>query len=110
MAEHFNRTRRFERHRVELIAVSIIDELRRSDRVVDLCEEGARLDTPVPLELGRRGQFYFIIPDANLRISCVEVSATVAWAARSSMGLHFDRHLGPIADYLCRLASQPVMR
>jgi hypothetical protein len=110
MVEHFTSARRYERYGVELIAVSIIDDRRRADRVLNLSAEGARLESPLPLEPGTRSHFYFIIPDADLRITCVDVSATVVWSTRGAMGLRFDRHLGPIAEYLSRLASQLSMR
>src|SRR5207253_5217513 len=95
---------------VELIAVSVIDERRRADRVVDLSEEGARLETPEPLPSGTRSHFYFIVPGDDSRITCIDITATVAWSKGHAMGLHFQRHPAPIVHYLSRLASQRSMR
>ena len=70
----------------------------------------ARLETPEPLPRGTTSHFYFIVPDHEARISCVDVTATVAWSNGHAMGLHFEHHPTSIAQYLTRLASQLSMR
>lgn len=103
-------TRRFPRFPVELTVVCIVDQRRRADRVTNLSKEGARIETPAPLQAGLHSHFYFIIPDADSRGVLVDVSATVAWTRGVSMGLHFDRHFPVIAEYVSRLASRSSMR
>ena len=105
----FSPTRRHRRFRVELTVVCIVDQRRRADRVTNLSEEGARIETPAPLGPGTHSHFYFIIPDADSRGTLVDVSATVAWTASSAMGLKFDRQFGPIGEYVSRLASRSSM-
>jgi hypothetical protein len=90
--------------------VSVVEERRRADRVVDLSTEGARLETDQPLPSGTTAHFYFIVPGDDSRIVCIDVTATVAWTNEHAMGLHFQRHPVPIVHYLTRLASQLSMR
>ena len=109
-AEPFCPPRRYPRFPVELTVVCIVDRRRRADRVTNLSEEGACIETPTPLGEGTHTHFYFIVPDADSRGVLVDVSATVAWTRGRSMGLHFDRHFAVIGDYVSRLASRSSMR
>lgn len=106
---HFTPSRRYPRFPVELTVVCIVEQRRRADRVTNLSEEGARIETPAPLGPGTHSHFYFIIPDAESRGMLVDVSATVAWTAGTSMGLRFDRQFGAIGEYVSRLASRSSM-
>lgn len=107
---HYTPARRHARFAVQLTVVCVFDDRRRADRVTNLSALGARIETPAPLEPGLHSHFYFIVPDADARGVLVDVSATVVWKRRSSMGLRFDRPFARIGEYVSRLASGSAMR
>lgn len=78
--------RRFDRVPVDLNVFARTSDDRLADRVVDLCESGAKVSTARPLPPGGRYVFSFEVPGAPLP---VEVIAEVSWVRGAMMGLSF---------------------
>jgi PilZ domain len=79
--------RRFARVPVDLNVFARTSDDRLADRVLDLCESGAKVQSERPLPVGGRYVFSFEVPKAP---HSVEVIAEVAWAHGTLMGLSFQ--------------------
>lgn len=79
--------RRFDRVPVDLCVFARTSDDRLADRVLDLCESGAKVQTERPLPVGGRYVFSFEVPTAP---HAVEVIAEVAWTHGALMGLSFQ--------------------
>jgi PilZ domain len=79
--------RRYARVPVDLCVFARTADDRLADRVIDLCESGAKVQTERPLPVGGRYAFSFEVPKAS---HSVEVIAEVAWTHGALMGLSFQ--------------------
>lgn len=79
--------RRFARVPVDLSIFARTSDDRLADRVLDLCEAGAKVQSERPLPAGGQYVFSFDVPGVA---HAVEVIAQVSWARGSQMGLSFQ--------------------